>query len=244
MLLRTLSGIAILLALAASSQAQTEIASRFLPNKEYSITLSKALSGNDGYRDVVPSSNTQRYVIRTGALDGSSFPVEMTVFTPLQSGISAQTERVDWDITFTASQEGEISDVEIKSSTESMQQSLAKSILDRHLGDLLFAPVYKLELGRNAGKAMVERAVRRDGTGELYDVTYVVDLPELKETGAPMAQQAGGHGVFDAQLGFFTELVKKEMSKIFVYEDAKGEENHIVMHKDTSVITVIRDVNP
>jgi len=47
-----------------------------------------------------------------------------------------------------------------------------------------------------------------------------------------------------AQLDLFTKLVSKEMGNIFVYEDAKGEENHIVMHKEASVITDIHNVKP
>ncbi len=244
MLSRTVTGIFLFVLFAATMHAQVEVSSRFLPNKEYTILVSRALSGNDGYKDVVPTSNGQRFVVKTGAGDQGSFPVELTVYTPTQAGSSTQIERVEWDFTFTVSPDGALEDIAVVSSVEVMDEGLARSILSRHLGDLLLLPAYRLETGRNEGKVQLEKVVQRDGTGEIHDVTYIVQLPELKEVGAPMAQSADGYGVYDAQLGFFTELVKHEMSKIFVYEDATGAENHIVMKRETRIVTTIRDVNP
>lgn len=245
MISRFVTGIVLILTVSfvAGAQQQTQVATRFAPNKSYSLSIAVHVSGTDGYKEIVPSASTQRVEILTGAPDDGAFPVEMTIYSPVQQHGGSPEERVQWKFTF-SDEDGSIENVRIASSSESMEQSLARSVLHRYLGDMLFSPVYKLETGRNTGTPVVERAIRRDGTGELYDVTYVMNLPVLKEAGAPMAQHAGGYGVFDAQLGFFTELVKQEMSKIYQYEDATGEEHHIVMNRETSVITVIRDVNP
>jgi hypothetical protein len=242
MVSRSVTAIALILTFSfIASAQQVQLASRFQPNKEYSMSIAVGVSGTDGYKDIVPSASSQRVHIRTGAPSGGAFPVEMTMYSPVQQHGSTVEERVQWKFAFSENG-GDIENISILSSDESMEQSLARSILHRYLADILFSPVYTLETGRNTGTPMVERTVRRDGVGEVYDVTYVMNLPALKEAGAPMAQHAGGYGVYDAQLGFFTELVKQEMSKIYQYEDATGEEHHIVMNRETKILTSIRDV--
>jgi hypothetical protein len=228
----------------AFSHAQVDISSRFLPDKEYLLTVTQTVTGHDGEKDVAPGGTSQLYTIRTGAASGGAMPVSMTVHTPRQLTQGDDAVRVEWEFTFTIHDDDSFGTIALRSAGESGDATLVTSVLHRNLSTLLFAPPYKLESGRNTGTPIVERAVPRDGAGELYDVTYVLEMPQLKETGSPMTQHAGGHGLFDAQLGFFTEFVRLERSTIYVYEDALGDGKQIVIERETRITAEIRDTQP
>ncbi len=225
-----------------SATAQTT-QSRFLPNKTYDATIKKTLGGNDGFQDIAPTTSTQRMRIVTDAADGDGIPVELTVYRTQQRG-EAATNDIDWQFRFNAMNDGAIGDVTVTSSTEPTESSLAFAMLSRMLDQVLFSTDYALRKA-NKDRIVIGRSAARDGADSFVDVDYTIDnsTSEL-EQGAnreTLATESKGTALFNTDLQFFTERNHSETSKIFVAQDALGDEKNVVMQKDLRIEVKVAD---
>ncbi|MFA6234427.1 MAG: hypothetical protein WC824_09650 [Bacteroidota bacterium] len=226
----------------AAASAQTA-QSRFLPNKTYDVTIKKTLSGNDGFKDVPPTTSTQRMHIVTEAAQGGGVPVELTVYRTQQRGETASSE-IDWKFRFTAMNDGSIGDVTVASSIEPMDENLSFGMLSRQLDPVLFNSTYTLRRG-NKDRIVIGRTAPRDGAAQFEDVDYTIDFSASDaEKGAnrePLATEAKGTALFNSAQQFFTERTHNETTKIFVVEDALGAEKNVLMKKDLRIEVTIGD---
>ncbi len=225
-----------------SASAQTT-QSRFLPNKTYDVTIKKTLGGNDGFQDVAPTTSTQRMHIVTDAAEGGGVPVELTVYRTQQRGEAASND-VDWQFRFTAMNDGAIGDVTVTSSAEPTGDNIAFAMLSRMLEPVLFSSTYTLRKA-NKDRIVVGRSVPRDGADSFIDVDYTIDnsASELEQGASrePVATESKGTALFNTDLQFFTERRHSETNKIFVAQDALGDEKNVVMQKDLHIEVKIAD---
>ena len=224
------------LMLGSAADAQT-LQSRFLPNREYNVSITKTLSGNDGTQDVPPSTSTQRIRIETGARSGNVIPVTMEVYSTVQQS-RGNEEALQWEFAFDAHDDGSLSDVRIVSAAEAFPDELAHAMLSRQLAPVLFETLYTLTQ-RNQDRVIIGRQSPRDGAESFVDIEYIVDksLSEA-EQGAdrePMATEDSGTALFNTDDQFFTERVLNEVNRIYVAADEAGEAKNVVMRKDVVI---------
>lgn len=235
--------LAFIVLLAAGTAVAQETLSRFQPNKTYSVTIKKTLSGNDGFQDMPPTTSTQRVRIVTDAAAGGGIPVEVTAYRTQQRGEEASND-IDWQFRFTAMDDGTLGDVRVTSSAEQIDDNLAYAMLSRVLEPVLFETVYRLRKA-NKDRVVIGRSAPRDGARNFVDVDYTVDFSASEaEKGVergPLATEAKGTATFNSDLNFFTERSYNEVSKIFIAEDALGSEKNVRMDKTLRVDVVVED---
>lgn len=235
--------LAFIVLLAAGTAVAQETLSRFQPNKTYSVTVKKTLSGNDGFQDMPPTTSTQRVRIVTDAAAGGGIPVEVTAYRTQQRGQEASND-IDWQFRFTAMDDGTLGDVRVTSSAEQIDDNLAYAMLSRVLEPVLFETVYRLRKA-NKDRVVIGRSAPRDGARNFVDVDYTVDFSASEaEKGVergPLATEAKGTALFNSDLNFFTERTHTEVSKIFVAEDALGSEKNVRMDKTLRVEVVVEN---
>jgi hypothetical protein len=233
--------VALLVAAGAATAQQT--ASRFVPDKNYTVTIKKTLSGNDGFQDLPPTTSTQRVHIVTGAAAGGGVPVEATVYRTQQRGEEASND-IDWQFRFTAMDDGSIGDLQVTSSAEAIDDNLAFAMLSRMMEPVLFHTVYSLRKA-NKDRVVLGTARPRDGARNYIDVEYTVDFSasEADKTveRGPLATEARGTALFNTDLQFFTERTHNEVSRIFIAEDALGSEKNVRMDRTVRVEVVVGD---
>lgn len=235
-----------LLIWAGPMQAQQSFQSVFLPDKEYHITVETTVSGNDGHQDIIPSSSTQRILLTTGSAVAGEIPVRLTVFSASNTSGSAGSETLNWEFTFRASEDGTIRDISVQSGSEEVNSDLASSMLGRQLHGVILMPAYKFATPPNAPTVNIEKSESRIGSENLVDVTWTMELPELQESPvvtSPMSRIAGGSGVYDTELRFFTEFEQYQTNRIYVVEDSHAAEREILMRRETRVRTMISDAS-
>jgi hypothetical protein len=220
--------------------AQQNITPTLQPSMEYDVTITTTVGGNDGMDDIAPSSSTQRLLLRTGAREGDAVPGRLTVYTT-QHSAAASNERVEWEFTFRLTANGVLEEVATVSSQESMDGELAAGFLGRELEVLLFPDTFAARRGAQQPTFRIDKAAKRDGVGELFDVTYTMDFPESTEgRGAPMFRSGSGFGVYDGGLAIFTTRTQKEESRIYVAGDNLGPEKQVTMRRETVIETKVR----
>ncbi|PLX32196.1 MAG: hypothetical protein C0600_03395 [Ignavibacteria bacterium] len=224
------------------AQAQ-EIQSRFLPDREYSVTIKKTLSGHDGFQEVIPVTSTRRITIVTGPHSGSGMHVTLTAYTSVQATRN-NAEDVQWVFDFEAMDDGTLADVEIVSGAEPMAPELAFAMLSRTLQPVLFETAYTLER-RDKDVVKFVKNAPRDGAEDFIDIEYTVDKSasekEEGESREPMATEDSGTATFHAGDQFFLERVLNEVNRIYVAEDALGEEKNVIMRKDLRITATITE---
>lgn len=234
---RTIALSLIVVLVTAGAMTAQDAASRFQPEKTYTVTIKKTLSGNDGFQDLPPTTSTQRMRIVTEAETGGGIPVEVTVYRTQQRGMEASND-IDWQFRFTALNSGAIGDVQVTSSVEPIDDNLAFAMLSRMLDPVLFNTAYVLRKA-NEDRIVLGRTAPRDGAANFVDVDYTIDFSASEAArGAdrePMATEARGTALFNTDLTFFTERTHNEVSKIFVAEDALGSEKNVRMDKTLRV---------
>jgi len=230
---------ALLFSLATDVAGQT-VQSRFLPERTYTVRISQTLGGFDGFQEVIPVTNTQRMLIETGTEDGGAIPVTMTVFTS-RHGDDVREEKEQWKFRFIASDDGSISGVQVLSSSEQLDESIATAILTRQLEQVLFHSMYDLTAGKL--KANIESQTPRDGAEDFIDVTYSLDRSAIEERmraeDAPMLTEDTGTAVFHAGEQFYIERMLDEVNRIHVDMDDFGDAKDVVMNKDLRVTVTI-----
>ncbi|MBE0643802.1 MAG: hypothetical protein IH600_06955 [Bacteroidetes bacterium] len=240
---RTILFIAIIAAASVGSAMAQTTQSRFLPNKTYDVTIKKTLGGNDGFQDIAPTTSTQRMHIVTDAADGDGIPVELTVYRTQQRGEAASND-IDWQFRFTAMNDGAMGDVSVTSSAEPTESSLAFAMLSRMLDPVLFNTAYTLRKA-NKDRIVLGRSAPRDGAASFVDVDYMIDYSASElEQGAsrePLATESKGTALFNTDLQFFIERNHHETSKIFVAQDALGDEKNVLMKKDIRIEVKVSD---
>jgi len=227
-------------------QAQQSFQSEFLPDKEYHITVETTVSGNDGHQDVIPSSSTQRILLTTGSAVAGEIPVHLTVFSASNASGSEGNETLMWEFTFRASENGTIREISVQSGSEEVDSDLAGSMLGRQLHGVILMPAYKFATPPNAPTVNIQKNEPRIGSENLVDVTWTMEMPELQESPvatAPMSRIAGGSGVYDTEMRFFTEFEQYQTNRIYVVEDSHAAEREILMRRETRVRTVISDAS-
>lgn len=230
-----------LLSVAGTLAHAQELQSRFLPDREYAVTIKKTLSGHDGFQEVIPVTSTRRIIIVTGAHSGSGIPVTVTVYNSIQASRNNE-ESIQWVFVFTAMDDGKLADVQITSGSEPIDAKLAFAMLSRNLQPVLFQTAYALERRDKDVVTFVKKAPR-DGAEDFVDIEYVVDKSasekEEGETREPMATEDSGTAVYHAGDQFFLERVLNEVNRIYVAEDAMGEEKNVIMRKDLRITATI-----
>ena len=240
---RTIVFIALVAAAGLASASAQTTQSRFLPNKTYDVVIKKTLGGNDGFQDIAPTTSTQRMHIVTGVAEGGGIPVELTVYRTQQRGEAASND-IDWQFRFTAANDGAIGDVSVTSSAEPTESSLAFAMLSRMLEQVLFNTDYNLRKA-NKDQIVVGRSAPRDGAASFVDVDYTIDRSateaEESATSASLKTESRGTALFNTDLQFFTERSLSETSRIFVAQDALGDEKNVVMQKDLRIEVQVKD---
>lgn len=224
----------------ASSAAQSP-KSRLLPDRTYSVVIKTTLSGFDGFKEVIPVTSSQRIVIETGGKEGTAVPVTITIYSTVQdSRKNAETEQ--WKFTFLANDDGEITDVRTVSALEQLDEKIAFSILSRQLDIILFQTGYALQR-RGGEDFIIQSQAPRDGAEEFVDIGYKIERHEVEEKmrahDTPMATEDSGTAVFHTGEQFFMERTFREINRIYIAEDALGEEKNVMMQKDVHVQTTI-----
>ena len=224
----------------ASTTAQT-LQSRLLPDRTYAVMIKNALSGFDGFKEVIPVTSTQRIVIETGSKAGTAVPCTITIYSTVQdSRKNAETEQ--WKFTFLANDDGKITDVKTVSALEQLDEKIALSILSRQLGTVLFQTGYALQR-RGGEDVTIQSQTPRDGAEDFVDISYKIERHEVEEKmrahDAPMATEDSGTAVFHMGEQFFLERTFREINRIYIAEDALGEEKNVMMQKDVRVEAVI-----
>jgi len=223
------------------AQAQS-LQSRFLPDRLYTVSLTKVLSGNNGMQDIAPITSTQRIQIETGPLQGGAIPVSMKVYSTVQKSRNNE-EILQWDFHFTAQEDGVLRDIRIVSAAESFPEDLTSSILSRQLQPVLFRTVYQLKQ-RSKDRIVVGKQTPRDGAEDFIDIEYTVDksLSEAEQSAdrEPMATEDSGTALYNAEEQFFIERVLNEVNRIYVAADDFEDEKTVIMRKDLRITVDIR----
>jgi hypothetical protein len=221
--------------------AQTEVESRFLPEKKYDVTIRSTMDGSDGVVNVPTHTSTQRMHIETGAETSAGIPVEMTVYR-IQQDNEAATDQVEWTFRFVAAADGAIGDLTVASAAEESTESLAFAMLSRMLDPVLFKTDYALRRA-NQDRIILGNGTPRDGAGEFIDFDYTVDVSETERQreAMPLATDIDGTALYNTAEQFFVERTQKETNRIYIAADEMGDEKNITMRKETSVTVRIAD---
>lgn len=222
-------------------QAQTQVESRFLPERTYDVTISNTTEGTDGVQNVPTHTSTQRIHIETGTAMAAGIPVEMTVYR-LQQDNDAVTNEIDWAFRFVAADDGAIGDLTVTSAAEEVSEGLAFAMLSRVLDPVLFQTAYALRRA-NQDRIILGSGTPRDGAEDVIDFDYTIDVSETERQreAMPLATEMEGTVVYNAAEQFFVERMQKETNRIYIVADEMGDEKNITMKKEIQVSVQITE---
>lgn len=234
---RFISFFALLVAVAPVLWAQSAPVARLQPEKAYRATVVKTLAGNDGFREIIPSTNEQIITVETEEQGASGVPAVLTVFRASDEG-QASSGETDWRFRFTIAPDGDLREITVLDAQEPLSESIAYAMLSKHLAQLLFVTDYRLKEGTLPNVTIMERG-EADGA-----VTFKYTIAQNEERsagGQPISASVKGNAKYDSALGLYTQRLLKHEDRIYVAEDAIGEEKEVVMRRDLSISVSVTD---
>ena len=218
--------------------AQEAPKARLLPNKQYRVIVKKTLAGNDGFREIIPNASIQTVIIETGSPDASGIPATLTANRDVPAEQSDASPSADWVFRFAIAPDGALTDVSVVSGEEQISEKLAYGLLSKYLGAVLFSTEYKLKDGTLPNITLAERG---ESGGA---VTFKYTVPQNSERtagGQPIVANIKGDAHYDTALGMYTRRTVKQEDRIYVAEDAVGEEKEVIMRRDITYEVTVSD---
>ena len=197
------------------------------PAMKYLATQQRAISGTNAFREMVPTSSLQDVMIETGEPKGGSLPVTLTVYR-FRGDAGAEAAPIDYKVRFDVASDGTIGTMTPDVIEGPMPEPMLRRMVLRDLRGLLFLT----GLATHDASAQIVRVsgVSPRKGSQLVDVTFTVDAPKNEPSAnASATVETTGSALYDAQHGCYVEHREKEVSTLYVVEDATGDSKTIRM---------------
>lgn len=225
-------------AAAASAQSLETPYSELLPERQYTVTITKSIAGNDGFKEMLPRTTTQTVIIETGALASGSLPVMFSVY-PTHSadaqGSMDATARPEWSLLFSLNSNLDVRDIVSKSSEGDVPPVVLRSILMRQLGPILFHTRIAVERKPPVSVEVVTVAPAPDrpaATALTYKLHY--QAPDTPQEPTAIVS-SGGTALYDTAEQFYIERRLEERSEMYVGDTGVGTEQRVIRMDETTV---------
>ena len=230
----------------ALAQALEAPYSELLPGRQYSITVTRSVAGNDGFRELLPRTTTQSIRIETGAYTDGSLPVTLSVFPTSSADSPARTQatgRPDWEIAFKLNTNLDVRDIEGHASEGEASADVLRAILMRQLGPILFRTRIAIERKLAYSVEVLTSAPAPDQP-RTTAISYKLKYEPRETPQEPTAiVSSTGSARFNTEEQFYVDRRLEERSEMYVGDTGVGTEQRVIRMDETTVyqVTVTRN---
>jgi len=231
---------------AHSFAQENQVSSEIRSGMTYRFLIEKSIAGNDGQKDITPTSSRQVAVLEAGSASAKGIPVKLIVDYPgnVENPSSESAVKThEWEFDFTITPAGEIADIVALTDEGEIPQPLNRRLLFQRLHELLFVSEYKTGL-EEGDRPLVSNT---NSTTNTVEVNYSVggdalEQPPDEDVAEGMVTVREGTAVFDTVARFFVKRTDTEMSRIYVPASDLAAEKVVVLTTTTHYTVTVEGI--